>query len=160
MRNLVWCWLILLVCLSMILSSCTKDVTESNQSITSSAANDAESLSPVPSPLPLKEYGYSDTSIIVSVDEQFQIRVEDNPSTGYIWQDVVFDNSMLQLVNDSLGPLFPEENTKIPPPPGRGFLRIYTYKALQAGSTQIKIIHKAPSGPQNDQVLTFYVTIQ
>ncbi len=157
MRNLGWCLLLLLVALSMVLSSCAKDVGRSPHSATSDVANESETLPPAPT-LPVKQYGCSDKTIIVSVDEQFQIKVEDNPSTGYRWEDVAIDNRMLQLINDSLGLLFPEEKTQ--PPPGRGLLRTYTYKALQAGSTQIKMTYKAPSGPQNDQTFIFYVTIQ
>jgi inhibitor of cysteine peptidase len=81
---------------------------------------------------------YSETArdIQAKVGEGFTVRLEANETTGYTWRgNESFDRSYLELTGSSYHPDQPQR-------PGSGGEQVYHFKALKAGSTQIKLTYK------------------
>lgn len=76
--------------------------------------------------------------ISVRVNESFEISLKSNPSTGYTWMDPIYDSEYLTLTGSTyiLPPL-----SNVSGAPGT---QVYTFKALKAGDTEIKLIYKRP----------------
>ncbi len=68
--------------------------------------------------------------------EEFEIRLEANPSTGYAWEVAELDESKVKLISDN----FLEGNTsgQVVGAPGQTVLR---FKALASGQTRIKLVY-------------------
>lgn len=79
---------------------------------------------------------YSDDSqpIDVSVGDEFEIRLESNPGTGYSWElQKPLDESIVKAVGDSE---FEQGATDAPGAPGD---EVLTYEAVGEGTTKIKL---------------------
>lgn len=103
----------------------------------------------------IKQYTEATTSIQAAAGEQFEIDLEGNPTTGYSWEkNEVYDKSMLELIQSKYSPSLPQ---KI----GSGGAQQYIFKALKAGSTQVKMVYKRSwESTTSDKTLTFNVTIK
>ena len=138
MKNLRCYYLVLgILTLLVVLPGCTKSET-------------------VPQPVAhvLKQYGQSTTSFEVAVGEQFEIDLSSNPSTGFSWGNEVYDTTLLKLVSKQHKP----GGTAI----GAPGTDIYTFQALKAGATQLKMSYRQvwdPSGPGSTTV-TWEITIR
>ncbi len=86
--------------------------------------------------LPSQPAVYNDPgqTISVKVGQKFAIALEENPSTGYRWQQK-FDNSFLELVADSFKP----PTRALPGAPGT---RVFEFKALKKGEAEITTVLK------------------
>jgi len=149
-RKIYRYFLLAVIALFMVGSGCAEMLNNSPHSVTPPVTNEEDVL-PI-----VKQYGENDTSIIVSAGGQFEIKLEDNPSTGYTWQDIIFDKSMLELVSEE-SEAFPG-----PPAPGRPFWHKYIYKALKAGATQLQMTYKRPweTASEYHKTITYNITIE
>lgn len=103
----------------------------------------------------IKQYTEATTSIQAAAGEQFEIDLESNPTTGYSWEkNELYDKGMLEMTQSKYSPSLPQ---KI----GSGGVQQYIFKALKAGSTQIKMVYKRSwESTTSDKTLTFNVTIK
>ena len=74
-------------------------------------------------------------TISTSVNGEFVIAVDSNPTTGYNW-NASYDESMLSLEKDEYNP-----DEKEPGLVGAGGTQYYQFKALKAGSTEINLTY-------------------
>lgn len=71
----------------------------------------------------------------VKVGEEFTIKLESNPTTGYKWQPL-FDNSILTFISSNFIPA-----TKMF---GAAGMQRFNFKATKAGRTSIELFYKRP----------------
>jgi inhibitor of cysteine peptidase len=85
---------------------------------------------------------YSDPSQIISVKvgQNFIIALDENPTTGYRWQEE-FDASFLELVGDKYEP---SSEAKKPGIVGAGGTRSFEFKASKKGETKVTLVYKQP----------------
>lgn len=82
---------------------------------------------------------YSDPAqtIEVKVGQEFIIALEENPTTGYTWQEE-FDDSFLELVEDKYKPSSEAEEGMV----GAGGTRSFEFKGLKKGETEVTMVLK------------------
>jgi inhibitor of cysteine peptidase len=75
--------------------------------------------------------------ITAQVGEQFTVALDANPSTGYSWQIVGFDEAVVTLVSS-------EFKRADKPMPGASGKQIWTFKAIGKGETAIAFKYVRP----------------
>jgi inhibitor of cysteine peptidase len=75
--------------------------------------------------------------VTAQVGDQFAVTLDSNPSTGYSWQSVGFDHSVVNLISSE----FKRGDRRMP---GGGGKQIWTFKAVGAGSTTISFRYVRP----------------
>ena len=80
-------------------------------------------------------YSNPSQTINATVNGEFAIALDSNPSTGYSW-NVSYDASMLSLEKEEYNP-----SEKEPGLVGAGGTQYYQFKALKAGSTEINLTY-------------------
>lgn len=83
-----------------------------------------------------KTYIDAEETIITSVNQEFVVALDSNPTTGYNWEES-HDATMLGLVNERYSP-----DEKAPGLVGAGGTQYFRFKALEAGRTQITVTYK------------------
>lgn len=80
---------------------------------------------------------YSDPgqAISVSVNQEFIIALESNPTTGYTWEESS-DGSMLDLVSQDY-----EQDENEQEMVGVGGMEYFRYRALKQGNTEISLVY-------------------
>lgn len=86
----------------------------------------------------VKTYVDDNKTIITTVDQEFTIALDSNPTTGYKWQ-VSHDVTMLSLVEDRYEP-----DEKAAGLVGAGGTQYYRFKALRKGNTEVILIYMRP----------------
>jgi predicted secreted protein len=84
----------------------------------------------------------ANTTVYTSANEEFQITLDSNPSTGYQWQVRSIDETIARLMNDDYIP------------PASGFVgasgkQVLTFEALGEGKTVIKLEYLRPWEPES-----------
>jgi inhibitor of cysteine peptidase len=102
-----------------------------------------------------QEYGKDNTNIPVANGKTFVIRIEENPSTGYSWQYVIADPSIVintedrYIASDTTGKLV-----------GSGGKRVLTFGATKTGTTTIKLKYLRSWEPENPaNIIVYNVTV-
>jgi predicted secreted protein len=100
------------------------------------------------------DYSEKIRTIQVKVGEGFTIRLEANETTGYTWRgNELFDRSYLEFTGSPYQPAQPQR-------PGSGGEQLYYFKALKAGTTQIRLTHKRSwEATSSDKIMVFTVRI-
>jgi inhibitor of cysteine peptidase len=88
----------------------------------------------------------------LNAGQQFEVALEGNASTGYVWQAQDLDSAYLTQVGE---PKFSSDNPDLV---GSGGKQALTFKALKAGTTKLTLVYLRPweSVPPID---TFSVTL-
>jgi inhibitor of cysteine peptidase len=86
----------------------------------------------------VKTYIDPEEAISVSVDQEFVIALDSNPTTGYDWEES-YDESMLTL-DEAESKYVPDE--KAEGLVGAGGTRYFRFKAIKAGQTEITLVYK------------------
>lgn len=84
----------------------------------------------------IKTYTDATETIDGSVNQEFIIAVDSNPTTGYDWEES-HDSDMLSLTDDSYEP-----DEKAAGLVGAGGTQYFRFKALKAGQTEITVTYK------------------
>ena len=84
----------------------------------------------------VKTYVDPEKTISASVNQEFIIALDSNPTTGYGWEES-YDNSVLNLVDDRYEP-----DKKAAGLVGAGGTQYFRFKALKAGQTEITLVYK------------------
>jgi len=74
--------------------------------------------------------------LIASLNEDFTISLESNPTTGYVWE-ALFDSAFLDLKKKD----FKASDAKSV---GAGGTEIFTFVPIRTGKTKITMVHKRP----------------
>ena len=82
-----------------------------------------------------RAYVDQDKTINTSVDKEFLIALDSNPTTGYDWE-LSYDESMLSLEYEEFS------TEKCPGLVGAGGTQYFAFKALKAGETKIETVYK------------------
>lgn len=73
-------------------------------------------------------------TVNLTIDEQFKIELEGNASTGYIWQVMPFDTTVIQQVGE---PEFKSKDGRI----GAGGKITFTFRAIADGHTDLSLVY-------------------
>jgi len=84
----------------------------------------------------------ANTSVYTSANEEFQITMDSNPSTGYLWQVRSIDETIARLVNDEY---IPSESGLV----GASGKQVLTFEASEEGKTTIKLEYVRPWAPES-----------
>ena len=84
----------------------------------------------------VKTYINPEKTITTSVNQEFVIALDSNPTTGYSWEES-HDDSMLGLVDEEYKP-----DEKASGLVGAGGTQYFRFKALKTGNTEITLIYK------------------
>lgn len=99
-------------------------------------------------------YSDPDTTIKVNVGQEFTIALDENPSTGYLWE-AQFDSSFVELVDSnyeaSSGGGVGAEGT-----------RSFVFAALKEGNTEVTMVLKRPWEEEtaDEKVFTVEVAVE
>jgi predicted secreted protein len=93
----------------------------------------------------------SNTTVSTSVNEDFQITLDSNPSTGYRWLVTSLDETVVRLVNDEY--IAPGSSLV-----GASGNQVLTFEALKEGQILIKMEYARPWEPQSPQGI-YYVDV-
>ncbi len=66
------------------------------------------------------------------------ITLESNPTTGYRWEVVELEESILRQMGE---PEFKVSDSREPPPPGTGGWETWRFEAVKAGQTALELVY-------------------
>lgn len=87
----------------------------------------------------VKSDGESNAEMSVDKNATIQLRLPENPSTGYSWNFQVLDTDYLELIGDEF--FYPQNDQQMVGKPG---LRVFTLRAVDSGQTMIKLAYWRP----------------
>ncbi len=103
-----------------------------------------------------KVYGKEDTNISVRVGEEFTLKLDENPTTGYQWSYTVSDENVVVLSKDEYVPDSTDEDVV-----GAGGQRVLTFEARSKGSTVIDMVYERSwEQNENDEKLSFEIEVK
>jgi len=88
------------------------------------------------------------------VGENLVISLKDNPSTGYRWETVRHDETILPLLTRDY-----KQREAEPGMVGVGGILTLGFKAIAAGQTTLKLIYTRPRSGEDDIADTFLITV-
>ena len=84
------------------------------------------------------------------------ITLESNPTTGYRWEVVEFEEPILQQMG---GAEFKVSDPREPPPPGTGGWETFRFEATSAGQMALNLVYHRPWEEDVDPLETFSVQV-
>jgi hypothetical protein len=81
-------------------------------------------------------------TVLVSAEEEFQVTLDSNPSTGHEWQITHVDQALVRVANEEYRP--PESGLV-----GAPGTQVFTFQALKEGKTTIELEYVRPWDPDN-----------
>ena len=100
-----------------------------------------------------RTYIDQEKEISVSVDEEFLVALDSNPTTGYSWE-VSYDDTLLSLDYEEYS------SEKCEGLVGAGGTQYFAFKALKAGETKIETVYKRSWEDESIDQREFTVTIR
>jgi inhibitor of cysteine peptidase len=103
-----------------------------------------------------KVYGKSDTDITVETEKTFTIRLDENPTTGYIWEYAISDPAVAAFDRDDYSP-----DDKTGQKTGSGGDKSFIFKALKAGTAEITFSLMPPDmDAEPAETIVYNITVQ
>ena len=96
--------------------------------------------------------GCNGQTVDLAVGQKIEIRLPENPTTGFRWQLSAEDKAMCRLVSDSFGA--PSG------PPGRGGEHVWIFQAAQPGECDIVLRLRRPWDASTEPVQTFSIRVR
>jgi inhibitor of cysteine peptidase len=78
--------------------------------------------------------------IELALGEILAVRLESNPSTGYVWEIDELDESVLRQIGEAVFELSVPDN----PPPGTGGWATYRFEAVGEGESELRLLYHQP----------------
>jgi inhibitor of cysteine peptidase len=78
--------------------------------------------------------------IELALGEVLAVRLESNPSTGYVWEIDELDESVLRQIGEAVFELSVPDN----PPPGTGGWVTYRFEAVGEGESELRLLYHQP----------------
>jgi inhibitor of cysteine peptidase len=94
----------------------------------------------------------NNSQIAVTVGQELQIALSENPTTGFRWQVQASGKPVLEVVQED----FDSPVGGV----GRGGTRRWRFKAVQEGSAGIDMAYRRPSDPDQSPAETFRLTVR
>lgn len=102
----------------------------------------------------VKTYVDREKTISTSVNQEFVIALDANPTTGYDWEES-YDGNMLRLVEKKYNP-----DEKAPGLVGASGTQYFRFKTLKTGKTEITVTYKRPWETESAAQIVFNVDIK
>ena len=84
------------------------------------------------------------------------ITLESNPTTGYRWEVVEFEEPILQQMGEAE---FKQSDPREPPPPGTGGWETFRFEATSAGQMTLKLVYHRPWEEGEEPLETFSLQV-
>ena len=84
------------------------------------------------------------------------ITLESNPTTGFRWEMVEIDESILRQMGE---PEFKVSDPRQPPPPGTGGWEIWRFEAMSAGQAALELVYHRPWEEDVEPLETFFLQV-
>ena len=101
---------------------------------------------------PDSDEGNSGSDVTVRVGRTFTINLEGNPTTGYRWEVVEYDERMLKLTGED----YTSSSDRI----GAGGIQEFTFTASQAGRTKVELVYRRPWEKDVEPLRTFTAKVR
>ncbi len=75
------------------------------------------------------------TTVNLGIDDVFEIELEGNASTGYLWEIVGYDSTVIKRTGDVK--FVPEDDRT-----GSGGTYVYSFQTIAAGQTWLEMVYK------------------
>ncbi|MBN2207375.1 MAG: protease inhibitor I42 family protein [Candidatus Aminicenantes bacterium] len=121
-----------LACLFLSASCAEEARVEDTQAAQAEEAEEAE---------PMKTFVKSDQGTVAHLapGESFEVRLPENPTTGYIWEVETLPAGVLELVREAY-----EQEPADPEILGRGGTKIFVFKAREPGAGELDLRQRRP----------------
>ena len=101
-----------------------------------------------------QENNHLTDAIAVSAGDEFQVTLCSNPTTGYEWSADA-EIADMEVVNQVAHEFVMSEDLENPPPPGTPGLEVWTFSAIELGSTTITFDYSRPWEGSEKSTWTF-----
>ena len=98
----------------------------------------------------------NDRQVELQKGQTLVITLESNPSTGYMWEVVGLEESILRQMGE---PEFKVSDPREPPPPGAGGWETWRFEAMTTGQTALKLVYHRPWEEGEDPLETFSLQV-
>jgi inhibitor of cysteine peptidase len=95
---------------------------------------------------------FSDQGIRVSVGQVIELRLKENPSTGFQWSFAADGTPSCRIVSDRF--------ERHQGPPGAGGVHEWQIKAVTAGTCHLRILYRRPFEPAAPPARSFTLDLQ
>ncbi len=103
-----------------------------------------------------KVYDEDDNTIFAKPGEEFTIKLDENPTTGYQWSYAITDGKIVSLSKDEFVTDEADKNVD-----GAGGQRVLTFKANAAGNTTINMVYERSwEKNEDDEKLSFEIEVK
>ena len=96
------------------------------------------------------------SQVEVDVGQILVLTLESNPTTGFRWEVVEAEDSILRQSGEAAFKVASEQD---PPPPGSGGAEVFRFEAVGAGETQLALVYRRPWEEGVEPLETFAVQI-
>jgi inhibitor of cysteine peptidase len=100
--------------------------------------------------------GDNGDQVELTQDQALVLTLEANPTTGYVWEVIEIDESVLKQVGDVLYRMSDDSPN---PPPGTGGTKTWRFEPVAAGQTTLKLLWHQPWNENLEPAHTFWVTV-
>ncbi len=148
LRRYLW---LVLVCtfVAMLLAGCSVVASEPPTSAPANEeAREVQPVSDTPEPLIIEQR-------VAPRGQEFEIRLQGNPTTGYGWQVTEIDAQKVQMLADD----YVEHKQGDQPIVGAGGTYVFRFKALTAGQAHIEIVYRRPWEKDVDPLRTYILEL-
>jgi inhibitor of cysteine peptidase len=98
----------------------------------------------------------ADSQVELEQGQILVVTLESNPSTGYSWEVVEIQESILEQMGEAE---FKPSETGEPPLVGAGGWEIFRFKAISAGQTSLKLVYHRPWEEGVEPTKTFSIQV-
>jgi len=98
----------------------------------------------------------ADSQVELEQGQILVVTLESNPTTGYRWEQVENQESILQQMGEAE---FKQSDTGGPPLVGAGGWEIFRFKAISAGQTSLKLVYNRPWEEGVEPINTFSIEV-
>ncbi len=103
-----------------------------------------------------KVYDEDDNTIFAKPGEEFTIKLDENPTTGYQWSYAITDEKIVSMSKDEYVTDEADKNVE-----GAGGQRVITFKANAAGYTAINMVYERSwEKNEDDKKLSFDIEVK
>jgi predicted secreted protein len=95
----------------------------------------------------------SGAPVSIKAGQTLAVRLDSNPSTGYVWQVRQADGAVLILQGD------PQYIAPADAPPGAGGVQVFRFTAATAGQSTLTLVYRRPFEPDAAPAQTFSVQV-
>ena len=111
-----------------------------------------------PSLPPFFDESYNRQTVAVQVGSVVEIRLPENPTTGYMWMVDELNADKFQLISNVFVP--PGDTHSAAGMVGAGGTRVFRIKCVKMGAETVRLIYNRPWWENSPPVKTFYLKLE